>query len=109
VKLVLVVVNPEDADTLVRLLLQADFRVTKIKTVGGFLREGNLTLLIGAEDDQVPRILELVEQNCRRRVRQVQPLPPPVEGIDVFIPMPVEVEVGGATVFVLPVEGVYRF
>lgn len=108
-KLVVIVVNPEDADILVRLLLQADFRVTKIKTVGGFLREGNLTLLVGAEDEQVPKILGLVEQNCRRRVRQVQPLPPPVEGIDVFIPMPVEVEVGGATVFVLPVEAAYRF
>ncbi len=104
-----IIVNPEDADALVRLLLQADFRVTKIKTVGGFLREGNLTLLVGAEDEQVPKVLELVEQNCRRRVRQVQPLPPPVEGIDVFIPMPVEVEVGGATVFVLPVEAAYRF
>ncbi len=108
-KLVVIIVNPEDADALVRLLLQADFRVTKIKTVGGFLREGNLTLLVGAEDEQVPKVLELVEQNCRRRVRQVQPLPPPVEGIDVFIPMPVEVEVGGATVFVLPVEAAYRF
>ena len=94
-KLVTAIVHNEDAGTLVDALLEREFRATRLHSSGGFLKQGNATILVGVEDDQVDAVLELISANCHARRQFVNPMPPPY---------PVEVEVGGATVFVLPVE-----
>ncbi len=71
---------------------------------GGFLKQGNATILVGVEDDQVDAVLELISANCHSRKQFVNPMPPIMEPGEFYMPYPVEVEVGGATVFVLPVE-----
>ena len=107
-KLVVSIVNGDDEHDLTTALKKAGFQSTKISTTGGFLREGNATILIGVEDDKLAKVLGLIRENCHRRTQYVNPLPPVMEPGELYMPNPVEVEVGGATVFVLNVERAER-
>jgi len=103
-KLVVAIVQKEDAATLIDALTEKGYRATRINTAGGFLKEGNATILVGVEDSRVDEVLTLVEANCNTRTQYINPLPPVMEPGEFFMPYPVEVQVGGATVFVLNVE-----
>ena len=92
-KLIVSIVNSDDADRLVSSLNKAGYKATTISTTGGFLRQGNATILTGIEDDQVPRVLQLVKENCHTRTQFVNPLPPVMEPGEMYIPTPVEVQV----------------
>jgi uncharacterized protein YaaQ len=102
-KLVMSIVNGDDAGQLVSALTGAGYRATTISTTGGFLRQGNATIFVGTEDDKVPHVLRLIRENCHTRRQFVNPLPPVMEPGEMYMPTPVEVQVGGATVFVLDV------
>ncbi|MBR6030226.1 MAG: cyclic-di-AMP receptor [Clostridia bacterium] len=103
-KLLIAIVQDEDANRLVSELMDAGFSVTKLATTGGFLRSGNTTLLIGTDDAKVPVVTGIVEKVCKAR-RQMTTAPAPVGGMaGGFNPYPLEVTVGGATLFVLSVE-----
>jgi uncharacterized protein YaaQ len=104
VKLVVAVVNPEDAGPLVDALLEREFRATRLHSSGGFLKRTNATVLLGVDDEAVEEVLEVIRENCHSRTQLVNPMPPILEPGEFFLPYPLEVEVGGATVFVLPVE-----
>lgn len=108
-KMVIAVVQDQDSNRLSNALTQADFRATKLASTGGFLRAGNTTFLIGTNDDNVPSLLQLIRDNCRARDQLVAPISPMGGNADAYIPYPVEVEVGGATVFVLPIEQFHHF
>jgi uncharacterized protein YaaQ len=103
-KLVFAVIQGKDADGLVSSLSEHGFRSTQINSAGGFLRENNVTVLVGAEDERVPEVLRIVKQNCYSRTQYVNPLLPIMEPGEFYVPNPVEVRVGGATVFVLNVR-----
>jgi uncharacterized protein YaaQ len=103
-KLVVAIVQGEDAGQTVQALSDAGLSVTKLASSGGFLQQGSATLLIGVEDERVEQVVGLVRTNCRERNRYLTPMPPMVEPGEVFMPFPVEVQVGGATIFVLDVE-----
>ncbi len=64
-KLIIAVVQNEDADAVVDALLEEEFRATRLASTGGFLRRGNTTLMIGADEDQVDRVLDLIRQHAR--------------------------------------------
>lgn len=103
-KLIVAIVQDEDASRLISSLMSEGFRVTKLATTGGFLRSGNTTLLIGVEDDKLQSALDIVEKVCKSR-KQIATAPSPVSGTTgVYVPYPIEVTVGGATIFVLDVE-----
>ena len=103
-KLLIAIVQDEDAGRLVSELMDAGFSVTKLATTGGFLRAGNTTLLIGTDDDKVKQVTGLVEKVCKAR-KQMTTAPAPMGGIaGGYNPYPLEVTVGGATVFVLSVD-----
>lgn len=108
-KLVLAVVQDKDSNRLSQALIKANFRATKLASTGGFLREGNTTFLIGTDDDEVDKVLEIIQDNCKAREQLLAPMSPLGGSADAYSPYPVEVEVGGATVFVLPVEAFYQF
>lgn len=108
-KLVVAVVQDQDSNRLSNALTKNDFRATKLASTGGFLRSGNTTFLIGTEAGLVPELLELINDNCRSRDQMVAPISPMGGNADSYIPYPVEVEVGGATVFVLPIEQFHHF
>jgi uncharacterized protein YaaQ len=104
VKLVVAVVHNEDAGALVDALLEKEYRATRLHSSGGFLKQSNATILLGVEEDHVDAVLEIVRDNCTSRTQVVNPMPPIMEPGEFFMPYPLEVEVGGATVFVLPVD-----
>ena len=108
-KLIIAIVQDEDASRLISNLMADGFRVTKLATTGGFLRSGNTTLLIGVEDEKLQAAMAIVEKVCKSR-KQIATSPSPVSGASgVFVPYPIEVTVGGATVFVLDVEQFAKF
>ena len=103
-KLIIAIVQDEDASRLLNNLMSEGYRVTKLATTGGFLRAGNTTLLIGVEDDKLKNALDIVEKICKSR-KQIATAPSPISGTTgVYVPYPIEVTVGGATIFVLDVE-----
>ncbi len=102
-KLVMAVVQGKDAEGLMAALRQGNFRATQINSSGGFLRENNVTVMTGVDDAQVPEVFNLIRENCYTRTQYVNPLLPIMEPGEFYMPSPVEVQVGGATVFVLPI------
>lgn len=108
-KLVMSVVNSDDARPLIDALMHAGYRATIVSTTGGFLREGNATIFVGVEDEYVDEVLNIIRSSCHTRTQYVNPFPPVVEAGDMYMPTPVEVEVGGAVVFVLSVDRYEKF
>ena len=108
-KLVIAVVQDQDGNRLSNALTKHNFRATKLATTGGFLRSGNTTFMIGTEESAISKLLEVIRDNCRAREQMVTPVSPMGGNADSYIPYPVEVEVGGATVFVLPIEQFHQF
>jgi uncharacterized protein YaaQ len=104
VKLVIAIIHKEDAGPLVDALLEREFRATRLHSSGGFLRQSNASLLVGVEDDQVDAVLQVIRDNCVSRTQVVSPLPPIMEPGEFYLPYPTEVTVGGAVVFVVPVD-----
>jgi uncharacterized protein YaaQ len=105
-KLILAIVQNEDAGGLTDALGRQGFRSTRINTAGGFLKESNATMLVGVEDVQVENVLDVIRENCHTRTQYLNPLPPVMEPGEFYMPYPVEVQVGGATVFVLAAESI---
>lgn len=103
-KLIIAIVQDEDSQKFVGEMMKNNFSVTKLATTGGFLRIGNTTMMIGVDEARVDEALGIIERVCKSR-KQVVTSPSPMAGTTgVYIPYPVEVTVGGATVFVLDVE-----
>lgn len=105
-QLLLAIVQAEDAENLCRQLNAQDIRATRINTVGGFLARGNVTVLIGIEDERVEDVLAALRATCRTRRSFVNPVPCGMEPASpaLIVHMPLEVEIGGATVFSFPVK-----
>lgn len=103
-KLVIAIVHDDDAGELLRKLTKSGFGVTKLATTGGFLRAGNTTLLIGAEDEKVQDIMDIIKDICKTREGVIAPPSPVLGAAGVYVPAPMEITIGGATVFVLNVD-----
>ncbi|REK69202.1 cyclic-di-AMP receptor [Paenibacillus paeoniae] len=108
-KLVIAVIQDKDSNKLSNALVREGFRATKLASTGGFLRAGNTTFMIGIEDDRVHEVLQVINSNCKVRDQLVTPVSPMGGSTDSYIPFPVEVQVGGAAVFVMPVERFEHF
>ncbi|WP_294984257.1 cyclic-di-AMP receptor [uncultured Fenollaria sp.] len=106
-KLIVAIVQDQDVNALMDAITEKKYRVTKLSSTGGFLKSGNTTLLIGVEDDKVNEVKELVDHNCKTREITTSLLTVTMPG-DTFVPYPLEVKVGGATLFVLNVEEFLR-
>ena len=101
--LLLAIVQPEDKELTTQALTEAGLRVTLISTLGGFLRAGNVTLLLGLERDRVASAMQVLMTKCQRRTSFINAAP--YTEVHTLGPIaPVEVEISGATMFVLPVE-----
>lgn len=103
------VVQDKDSNRLSSALVKSNFKATKMASTGGFLRSGNTTFIIGTETPRVNQLLNVIRENCESREQMVAPISPMGGNADSYIPHPVEVEVGGATVFVLSVEDFKQF
>ncbi|MCE7791827.1 cyclic-di-AMP receptor [Salipaludibacillus sp. CUR1] len=108
-KLIMAVVQDKDSNRLSDALVERDFQATKLASTGGFLKAGNTTFMIGVKDKEVEQVLEIIKDNCQSREQLVAPISPMGGNADSYVPYPVEVQVGGATVFILPVEQFEKF
>ncbi len=102
-KLIIAIVQDQDVPSLVDDLTENDFRVTKLASTGGFLKSGNTTLLLGVKEEQVDEVMKIIEANCKTREITTSLLTVSMPG-DTYMPYPLEVRVGGATIFILDVE-----
>ena len=103
-KLIVAVIQVKDVDSVVQALSERGFSTTIIDSAGGFLRESNVTLLLGVSETYVADVMRIVRESCQARTHFVNPLMPIAEPAEFYVPTPVEVRVGGATVFVVGVE-----
>ncbi len=108
-KLIVAVIHDRDQKRTSEALLRAEYRFTKIASTGGFLREGNVTIMIGAEAEEVETVLGLINESCKTREQYVNVLPPEATPIGTFMANPVKIQVGGAIAFVVDVERFERY
>lgn len=101
-KLILAIVSNDDSSSVSSALTKNNFSVTRLATTGGFLRAGNTTIIVGTEDDKVEKAIEVIGNESKRRTEIV----PSTASYDIgrYTSFPVEVQVGGATIFVIDVE-----
>ena len=101
-KLILAIVSSDDSSMVSSALTKNNFSVTKLATTGGFLMSGNTTFLIGTEDENVDKAINVIGEHSKKR-KQMVPSSASY-GVGMYTSFPVEVTVGGATIFVLDVE-----
>jgi uncharacterized protein YaaQ len=109
VKLVITVVHDRDKNRISEALLKSNFQFTKLASTGGFLREGNVTFLIGVEEKRLDGLINVIKESCKTREQYANFTPPDAGSMGVFMPSPVKVLVGGAVIFVMDVDRVERF
>ena len=101
-KLIIAIVNHDDANAVTQNLSKKGFSSTRLSSAGGFLLAGNATLLIGVEEDRVDAVIDIIREYSHSRKQMI---PTTSEMNYGYYPsMPVEVTVGGATIFVVDIE-----
>lgn len=102
-KFLITVVQAYDADKFLRAVTGEGLRATRINSVGGFLRMANATMLMALSEEDVPRALAIIRETCRRRV-EVRLDAEGAEYFEWFEAGVHEVPIGGAVVFVMPMD-----
>lgn len=100
-KLVIAIIQEEDAAGALETLNHCGYRVTRMATQGGWLKRANTTLLIGMSDSQVDHAIKVITRVAGRRTKTVDA---PGDALHGIAPSEVTVEAGGATVFVVDVD-----
>ena len=95
------IVSGDDSSAVSAALTKARYSVTKLATTGGFLMSGNTTFLIGVNDDQVQDVIDIIAKHSKKR-KQMVPSSASY-GVGMYTTYPVEVTIGGATIFVTDV------
>lgn len=108
-KMVIAIVQDKDSNILSNAFIESNIRATKLSSTGGFLRSGNTTFLVGIEDERVEDVLSIIKKTSHSRGQFMTPQVSMDVSMDASASYPVEVQVGGATVFVLPVEQFHQF
>ncbi len=102
-KLIFAIVNNDDAYCVSTGLTKSGFYATKLASTGGFLMSGNTTFMICCETASVDSVIGIIAQNSRKR-KQYVPNAASFAADEAPVSYPVEVSVGGATVFVTDIE-----
>lgn len=107
-KLVVAIVHTDDSNKLRQNLVKNNFGSTKLSTSGGFLTSSNATFIIGVDDTRVDELIELIKNTCKTRTEYIASPASEFFASGAHIPMHLEVNVGGATVFVINVENFFK-
>lgn len=103
-KLVFAIVSNDDANVVMKELNKEGFSVTKMASTGGFLRVGNVTLLVGTEEEKIQQVIDVISKFSAKRKQVVFSAEPYIGAAAGYMSFPAEIEVGGATIFVIDVE-----
>ncbi len=98
-KLLMVVIQDRDLNSVATALSQRNIPSTIVKSTGGFLTQVNHTLLIGLAEEMLPVAVSAIKEAAKEREEFVSALP----GTEP-VPIAEAVKVHGATVFVFDVE-----
>ncbi|MGG7179010.1 cyclic-di-AMP receptor [Clostridium paraputrificum] len=107
-KMVIAIVQDDDALDLLDALTEKNFRVTKLATTGGFLKAGNTTLMIGVEKEKTEEVVNIIKDICKKRTEVVPSTTPFSGNTGIYMQSSMEVEVGGANIFVIDVDQFIR-
>ncbi len=109
-KLIFAIIRNDNEEDVLAVLNKNHFSVTKLATTGGFLRKGNVTLMIGTESAKVDECIKLIKGECGENQRITVNMPY-ISGTAManYATMPTQVEVGGATIFVVDVDRFEKF
>jgi uncharacterized protein YaaQ len=106
-KLIIAIVQDYDSDRVLRGLTSEGFRVTRVSSMGGFLRNSNATLLVGVEDDRARRCLDIIRTTCGTRTQAVD-----LAAVESWLEIDggeiIRDSHGGAVVLTVPVERFVR-
>lgn len=108
-KLVLNIVNSDDAGELLEKLMEQHYQAYVIGTPDMLFSKDYTTVAIKAEDSEIPEILNLVKNYCQQRTEYINALPLMMEPGEMSFPTPITLTLGGATVFVLDVAQFHQF
>lgn len=100
-KLILAIVNRDDANAVTKSLAQNGFSSTRLSTTGGFLMAGNVTVMVGVDEEKVQTVIDIIKEKSHSRKEVV---PTAEMGYGYYPSVPLEVTVGGATIFVVDVD-----
>lgn len=103
-KLIVAIVQDEDSRRLNQVFTKNGVRATRLTSSGGFMRAGNCTFLVGIENSKVDAVLDIIKEVSSTRVQSIMAPPSYDFNFEMNLNYPMDVEVGGATVFVLDVE-----
>lgn len=104
-KLIIAIVSKEDSSKVMKSLVENNFLVTKLSSSGGFLRAGNVTLMIGVSDEDVDKVMSIFKESCSSRKEYItNQFVQEHSTLSTIAPTPVEITVGGATIFIVDVE-----
>lgn len=104
-KMITAIVQNDDANKLISALRENGFSCTKLSSTGGFLSSGNTTILSGVDDDRVDEEIQIIRNICRTKKKVTAAIPPSsFSTVGGYLPHTIEVTVGGAVVFVTPVD-----
>ncbi len=101
-KLIFAIINNDDSHSVSSSLTQSGFQATKLASTGGFLMAGNTTFMICSQDNQVDTVIGIITKHSHKR-KQFVPNSASY-GLSNYTSFPVEVSVGGATIFVTDIE-----
>lgn len=102
-KLIFAIVNNDDSHAVSTELIKLGYTATKLASTGGFLMAGNTTFMLCVDDNRVDNAIETI-RSCSRRRNQYVPATGVGRSEQPGGSFPVEVSVGGATVFVTDIE-----
>lgn len=106
-KLIFAIVNNDDSHTLSSEMTKQGFTATKLASTGGFLMAGNTTFMLCVDDDRVDNAIDIIRVCSRKRQQYVPSVS--VGRSESTGSFPIEVTVGGATVFVTDIERFEKF
>jgi uncharacterized protein YaaQ len=99
--LLIVIIQAQDADLAIHSLSKIGQKVTKLPSVGGFLRRRNTMLLIALAKAKRKEVLDILKETCQQRVEFIAV---PLESTPLPLPAPTPINVGGAICFSLDIE-----
>lgn len=104
-KLVITVVNVDDAEMVRSSLIQHGYGTTAFRSQGNFLQQENRTLLTGVAEDKVKEVISLIRGAVHRREA---PVTGPLPVHSMLLENDPQILVSGATIFVVDVEQFLR-
>ena len=70
-KLILAIINFDDANAVTHALTKKGFSSTKLATTGGFLMAGNVTILVGVDEEKVQTVIDIIKEHSHSRKQMI--------------------------------------